>query len=64
MSPEQIKAIKAKRDEDFLEGLRFLGGEGEEEEEVIEPTDERFDSVLASLFGCSVEELRASDKEK
>ena len=64
MSPEQIKKIRAKNDEHFMAALRFLGGEGEDEDEVIPPDDPRFDSVLASMFGCTVEELKSSDKEK
>lgn len=66
LSPEQlqrIKEIKAKREEEFMQGLRFLGGEDPEdmEEEYISPDDpgyeEALDQALSQLFGCSVEDL-------
>ena len=66
LSPEQIqriKEIKAKREEEFLQGLRFLGGEDPEdmEGEYISPDDpgyeEALDQALSQLFGCSVEDL-------
>ena len=66
MTPEQIqriKEIKAKREEEFLQGLRFLGGEDPEdmEGEYISPDDpgyeEALDQALSQLFGCSVEDL-------
>ena len=72
MSPEQlqrIKEIKAKREEEFLQGLRFLGGEDPEdmEGEYISPDDpgyeEALDQALSQLFGCSVEDLHKDSQE-
>ena len=66
MSPEHIQRIKEtkdKREEEFLQGLRFLGGEDPEdmEGEYISPDDpgyeEALDQALSQLFGCSVEDL-------
>ena len=66
MTPEQlqrIKEIKAKREEEFLQGLRFLGGEDPKdmEGEYISPDDpgyeEALDQALAQLFHCSIEAL-------
>lgn len=71
MNPEQqkhIAEIRARNEEHFMEGLRFLGGEDPEDMEEINISpddpgyDEALDLAISQLFHCKIEDLHKEHK--